>query len=358
MNPATDFRSGSDRRHSDPPNLWLAVLAGSLIVHLLLLLSGRLFLVRTPNQKSAGVAAPIELVDIPAKSSSQATQTTRSAAPKVITESTASQGAVSSETTSQSSAPIQPAVIPKTTQNPVRSAPQTPQAPPKPDPIKQPAPKPIREQKPNPQATVTPSPLASSQPSPSPIATPSPLASSQPNPSQPATPDPSESEKPPVSSGNPLSKPSVPGGAGSDSSAPNSKPQAPDQPLGSVAVGEQRGSGSGVQVALSNPQLGDDSRTVPDQPARPTALRQSMPEANYPSAIGLNFGQSVRLRVLVKNTGKLDPLAITVLEGSRSIEYDNLAIELVKQWAFDPALQAGKPVNSLLDISVRLDALR
>ena len=358
MNPATDFRSGSDRRHSDPPNLWLAVLAGSLIVHLLLLLSGRLFLVRIPNQKSAGVAAPIELLDIPSKSSSQATQTTRSAAPKVITEAAASQGAVSSETTSQTSAPIQPLVIPKITQNPTRSAPQTPQAPPKPDPVKQPAPKPIREQKPNPQPTVTPSPLASSHPRPAPIATPDPLPSSQPAPSQSATPDPSESGQTPISSGNPLSNPSIPGGAGSESGAPNSKPQAPDQPLSSVAVGEQRGSGSGVQVALSNPQLGNDGRTLPDQPARPAALNQSMPEANYPSAIGLNFGQKVRLRVLVKNTGKLDPSAITVLEGSRSIEYDNLAIEFVKQWTFNPALQAGKPVDSLLDISVQLDALR
>jgi hypothetical protein len=108
---AADFQSGHDRRHNDPPSLWLAVLAGSLVVHLLLLLSGRLFLFRVNSQKPAGVMAPIELVDISPKSSNKTTRSTRSSASNVITAPAVAQRAVSSETASQSAAPIPPSII-------------------------------------------------------------------------------------------------------------------------------------------------------------------------------------------------------------------------------------------------------
>lgn len=107
---AADFQSGHDRRHNDPPNLWLAVLAGSLVVHLLLLLSGRLFLFRVNSQKSAGVMAPIELVDISPKSSNKTTRSSSSAS-KVVIAPAVTQRAVSSETAPQRAAPIQPLIV-------------------------------------------------------------------------------------------------------------------------------------------------------------------------------------------------------------------------------------------------------
>jgi len=111
MNPATDLQFGHDRQHRDPPNLWLAVVAGSLIVHLLLLLSGRLFLFRIPGQKPGGVDGPIELVDVSPKSSSQVTRSTRSAAPRVTADPADSENAISSAVASQSAAPIQPSIV-------------------------------------------------------------------------------------------------------------------------------------------------------------------------------------------------------------------------------------------------------
>lgn len=108
---AADFQSGHDRRHNDPPNLWLAVLAGSLVVHLLLLLSGRLFLFRVNSQKPAGVMAPIELVDISPKSSNKTTKLTRSSASNAITAPAVAQRAVSPETAPQSVAPTQPSIV-------------------------------------------------------------------------------------------------------------------------------------------------------------------------------------------------------------------------------------------------------
>ena len=349
MNPATDLRSGHDRRHKDSPSLWLTVLAGSLIVHLLLLLSGRLFLFRVSSQKPAGVAAPIELVDLSSKSSST-TRSTRSSAPNVITNPAASQSAVSSEAASQRAAPIQPAIVPRITPRTVRFPPRVPKVPLKTEIVEQP--KPIREQKPRPQSA---SPVSS--PPAQPLAPSSP-APTQPLPSQIADPNASEPGQDFTPSGTPLTKPLIPGEGVTNLGSPTDpNAQAPAPALPSVPVDEQRGEGNGVEVALSNPQLGNDGRTIPDQPARPIELSKPIPDANYPPVIGLNLGQSVRLRLLVKSTGKLDPVAITVLEGSRSTEYDKQAIELVKQWMFKPALQAGQPVDSLLDISVRLDAL-
>ncbi len=167
MNLVADFQSGHDRRHNDPPNLWLAVLAGSLVVHLLLLLSGRLFLFRVNSQKSAGVAAPIELVDLSPKSSTKATQSTRSAASKVITAPAASQGAVSSETTAQSAAPIQPSIVQKPIPNPTpQLTPQVEPAPIKPR-IAAATPKPQPSSSPyvRPVAPTVPETIAPEQPS-------------------------------------------------------------------------------------------------------------------------------------------------------------------------------------------------
>jgi len=141
---AADFQSGHDRRHNDPPNLWLAVLAGSLVVHLLLLLSGRLFLFRVNSQKSAGVMAPIELVDISPKSSNKTTRSTRSSAPKVATSAAASQRAVNSEATPQPAAPIQPSIVQQPIPSPI----------PQPSIVQQPIPSPTPQVKPSVKPTI------------------------------------------------------------------------------------------------------------------------------------------------------------------------------------------------------------
>ncbi len=161
---AADFQSGHDRRHADPPNLWLAVLAGSLVVHLLLLLSGRLFLFRVTSPKPAGVAAPIELVDISPKSSVK--RSTRSSALKVVTASADSQRAVSSEAAPQSAAPIQPSIVQKPIPKP------TPQIKPsiKP-PIAAATPKPQPAPSVNPLPLTTPFPQPPTQPAPAPTTT-------------------------------------------------------------------------------------------------------------------------------------------------------------------------------------------
>lgn len=114
----------------------------------------------------------------------------------------------------------------------------------------------------------------------------------------------------------------------------------------------------GVEATVSNAQLGNGGRTVPDTPAVPKASTQSFRRLVYAPEVELNLGQTVRLRVLVTREGKADPQEITVLQPSRSVQYDEFVTDLIKQWEFEPARQAGQPVDSLLDISVQLNSLR
>ena len=336
---AADFQSGHDRRHNDPPNLWLAVLAGSLVVHLLLLLSGRLFLFRVNSQKSAGVMAPIELVDISSKFSNKTTRSSSSAS-KVVIAPAVAQRAVSSETAPQRAAPIQPSIV------------------------QSPSPKPIPQIKPSIRPTIAAA-TPKLQPSPSvdslPLTTPFPQPPTQPAPAPTTTAAPTQplveptSAPPPAQSGNSLPDPElgrVPGEPmqGTDgSSQPN-----PDLPK--VGGADSR-RGTDLKADLLNIQDGNGGTTIPDKLARPIDSSRLFSTLNYPAEIELNLGQTIRLKVLVDRTGK-HPKVSRVLESSRSQEYDNFVSDLIeKQWTFDPATSGGQPVESLLDISVQLSSL-
>lgn len=336
MNPATDL-PGSLRRQPNSTNFWLAVLSGSLAVHLLLLLSGRWFLVRMSPAKPGGTATPIELVDV-SKTASKPIQTTRSTTLQAVRRSTPQSSSLTSQ--AQASDSTQPSIVRETAQLPPRKAT-------KPQPFEQRSP--LRETVEQPRSQAVPSPIQNSAPTNSALP-----ASSQPQPPM-SAPEPLSQ---PVPSGSPLGEPSTSDRATIDGSQPSSR--VPDSSLPNVLVGQERGEGSGVQVALSNSELGNDGKTLPDQPARPIELNKLLPEVRYSSPVELNLRTVVRLRIVVKMTGEVDPnpTTMSVLRGSPSKEYDDFAFDLIKQWRFEPALQAGKPVDSLLDVDVQLNPVR
>ncbi|MCY7276953.1 MAG: hypothetical protein LH702_25295 [Phormidesmis sp. CAN_BIN44] len=344
---AADFQSGHDRRHNDPPNLWLAVLAGSLAVHLLLLLSGRLFLFRVNSQKSAGVAAPIELVDISPKSSNKTTRSTRSSASNVITAPAVAQRAVSSETAPQNAAPIQPSIV----QSPI----------PKPTPQIKPSIRPtINPSKPS-IAAATPKPQPFPSVNPLPLTTPFPQPPTQPAPAPTTTAAPTQplveptSAPPPAQSGNPLPDPELGRVPGKPMQGTGGWSQ-PNLDLPKVGGADSR-RGTDVKADLLNIQDGNGGATIPDKLAHPIESSRLFSTLNYPAEIELNLGQTIRLKVLVDRTGK-HPKVARVLESSRSQEYDKFVSDLIeKQWTFDPATSGGQPVESLLDISVQLSSL-
>ena len=274
MNPVTDLRSRHDRRHSDPPNLWLAVLAGSLIVHLLLLLSGRLFLFRISSQKPAGVAAPIELVDLSPKSSST-TRSTRSAAPNVITDSAASQSAVSSEATPQRAALIQPAIV----QKPAPSPPPTPQTKPSIKPTAAPTPKPQPLPSSRPVTPIQPETIAPEQPT-----SPTSGSAGSNKDDRPTSPESSSSSE------NPNNTPGAPGSSTNNSGEESSASGAigSNQPLSSeLSVQSNIG-----QLVKSGSQTSSKSVTLQDSPTQILSIQ-------FPPALKLTPNQVLDLTVLV-----------------------------------------------------------
>ena len=302
---AADFQSGHDRRHTDPPNLWLAVLAGSLVVHLLLLLSGRLFLFRVTSPKPAGVAAPIELVDISPKSSTQVTRSTRSSAPKVVTASADSQRAVSSEAAPQRAAPIQPSIV----QKPVSKT--TPRLTPQ-----------IKPTIKSLIATETPKSQTSPSVRPAPPTVPETIAPEQPNSPNPGSTSTNRGDRPivpnansPASSGsvdpnnNPLGVP--------DSSTNNSekKPIVPP-PISSnqTLSSELRVESSIGRLAKSGSQTSGKSATLQSRSTQILSIQ-------FPPALKLTPNQVIDLTVLVvidNTSGKV--LSSEVRPGSRAFQ--------------------------------------
>ena len=261
MNPATDLQFGHDRQHRDPPNLWLAVVAGSLIVHLLLLLSGRLFLFRIPGQKAAGGNARIELVDVSPKSSSQVTRSTRSAAPKVTTDPVASENAVGSAVASQSAAPIQPSIVQEPIPDPIpRLVPQTKPSPTNPT-IADSAPKPQPFPAARPISPTVPETIPPEQPTSPDRASVDSNTSEQPtvpdsNPSTSsglADPNDNPSGAPDPSTNNSGKEPSVPGPIGSDQ--PLSSELSVESSIGQLEKAGLQTSGRSVTLQDSPTQI-------------------------------------------------------------------------------------------------------
>jgi hypothetical protein len=224
--------SGSLRRHPESPNFWLAVLAGSLVVHLVFLLSGRWLVVRVAPVRSERPSTPIELVDLPPKLSGKPSQGVSLTASKVTSAPIENSSRAASST--QLSEPTKPAIVPPYSPQPIqeqrpladnskKSPTQPPSVPRKPTPAPSTPPEPASENTASPENTEPP---ASSQPlegennSPNPQPSnpgqPNPLPSSGdqnnlPNPSQPSTdgtqPNPGQpppSLPGPIGSGQPL----------------------------------------------------------------------------------------------------------------------------------------------------------
>jgi hypothetical protein len=293
MNSAADFESGHSRRHSDPPNLWLAVLAGSLILHLLFLLSGRWYLVRVSANRARGEATPIEVVNI---TPGKATGGTRSAKTQALTAAKAAQSVASSGNTSaQRSTPTQPAASSVPPSQP-SVAPRVTRSTPTPLVTPQVRNSPLTEPRPQTQS-----------PSPSPI------DPARPNPSQPSTQEPPFSTTPPdATDSNPAGesdpdrkRPSgvtEPGSPDDNSPNPNNSglpgPLSPGTPLAQELSVE---STIGTLTLPPGRQTSSESATLRGSSLQTIAIEN-------PPALGLNANEVLNLVVYVtiqNNGGKV-----------------------------------------------------
>ena len=391
----TSTQPVSARRHSDPPGLWLAVIAGSLIVHLIVLVNMRLDAVRVTSPQEQADSVPIDLVDVSPETQPQASATqptspsiATEAAPTAVPEAASDDNSTSFGTdinqpsTSATVAPtapeipdaIQPTVLPTPPQvaqlptvpqvavtpsaaiapTPVIPQPTTPSTPaiaPTPE-----EPAPLAQPLPSVQPTL---PTLGSLPgSSNPVAEPAPEAepTAEPTPASepaPATEPPAEPSAP---SGVPLPPPPTLNPEANLAVQPSVQPQA-ETPLPSAPSAPEQQEARSARVTVVGTESANGGRDEPDQKAEIVEGGEQVVELAYLPQVALNLEPDalVSIQVLVDKSGKPEPQA--VMQGSKGADFDQWVMSLLQDREFKPAYQGGEPVDSLLKVSLRIERL-
>ncbi|MBL1179272.1 TonB family protein [Pantanalinema sp. GBBB05] len=350
------------RRHRDPSTLWITVLAGSLAIHLFLLLALRAYW-SSIKVESQYAEIAVEFVEAPPTDALPASPTIASAP----TEQTINEPLVPN--------PTAPAPAPETAEVPVSTTaplvePENAPVLTDPDPTaiapsSQPAPQP------QPSSQVQPPEPQSQSRNPAPVAQPSTPSTIPPtaNPVPPWRPNPEASvppTTPPVPSNGPISSgrilPPVPDISSEIDPTTQPTTAATDPSSSTIPSAPAPGQGTGLKLAAGAPVRVNTQKDVlttqqgvPDQEATLLADRPSDETAVYPPAVGLNLGKPVKLWLLVSQQGKAE--RVEVRQSSGIPEYDEWAKQLGQQLQFQPALQAGQAISSEIEIEVSLEAL-
>ncbi|MEP0868402.1 TonB family protein [Trichocoleus desertorum AS-A10] len=400
IDPSAQNQSADWRRHADPPNLWLAVLSGSIVIHVLLALTLRWSIRVAIAQPSNASSAPIEVVDIAPETASieaEAAAPTAPIAQDPVTDSAPPQAddgvAVlepgvtailpeSVEATAPSPSPSPPISQPPqpSSATPPASLPFTPPVLPNP----QASPEPRRD--PEPEANVVPPPADNNQ---APVApdngsetpTESNIPPEQTSEDTGALPAPEgqtgttqEGSEAPL--GNPDSASeesetesnSLPPGP----TVPDSAPAPTDGGLGE-AIGQVPVSQDPVpaefQASLSVTEPGGPGAVdFHDQLATPKATSKTFPSdptsvsgcVLVPESVQY-FGQSVELRIAIDEQGRVLDDATVVRQSSGSESFDQLATCVIASWEFNPAFDrinnVESRVSSNLDVFVTIKSI-
>ena len=295
----------TERRHSDPPALWFAVILGSLAIHLCALGILRLLMMGNfLSLQSGKEIIPVDVIAVaPIKTPTRLPSTTGSTATR----------------NSSSLKPKNPSNLPQNRQSTSTA---------------------------NPSSTRTDSPQASTPKlSPSPNVRRSPAAKPSPN-QQPGGPKPSTQPTPSSGSDNQ---------SGSGTSSPNPSPSttsSSEQPASNPSRGAsvstpEQGSFSAIQakgalLKVDDPDSGDKLATWLNGSTELSASELKQ--------LGIDLQEDLELKVKVKilRTGEATVLANStqVLRGTiKPDKAEQLATKIVSQWRFKPTLMAGKPVE-------------
>lgn len=392
---STDQTESADyRRHIDPPHLWLAVIAGSLAIHLLLALTLRWWSIRVAiAQPSESGVTPVELVEVGPEAISEAASPDDLVA--TAPEATAQDSATASTPADNATAELEPgvtAMIPNIDSSVLPDV--TPAPSPSPELLPPPQASPIVSQ---PNLPFTPPTLPSSTPIPNQVPNTSQVPPAADNNQAPAPPD-SSNGTPPDSSNIPT-EPQQPAG---ELPAENPEPADPSQNPGEDTTGTPDGStGEAEGEATNNPAplptndgTGEPIAQVPvSQEATPAQFQASLsvsaptgvgdipdrlaiPEgtsqsffSDAASAFGCfldpesvrYFGQSVTLRIAIDDKGQVVSDATVIQEPSGSSAYDQLARCVISTWKFSPASnrqnEVDVPVFSNLDVKVTISPI-
>ncbi|MBD2098611.1 hypothetical protein H6F90_26465 [Trichocoleus sp. FACHB-591] len=399
IDPSAQTQSADWRRHADPPNLWLAVLSGSIVIHVLLALTLRWWSIRVAiAQSSNASSAPIEVVDIAPETASIEAEAAPTApiAPDPVTDSAPPQADDGVAVLEPGVTAILPESVEATVPSPSPSPPVS--QPPQPSSATPPASLPFTPPVlPNPQA----SPEPSRDPEPEANVVPPPADNNQ----APVAPDngseaPTESNIPPEQTSEDTGALPAPEGQttqegseaplGNPDSAseesetesnplppaptvPDSAPPPTDGGLGE-AIGQvpvsQDPNPAGFQASLTGVSVPENVGDIPDYPAEPKVTNQTF--FSDASSFGCllepesrrYYGELVELRITIDEQGRVSNREgeIEVIKPSASPAYDELAKCVITSWDFTPASNLIKEnekseVSSNLNVSITINLI-
>jgi hypothetical protein len=353
VNPLVDV---SDRHLAHPPAQWIVFFLSSVALHGLAfgLLSGFVGQQRTAKINQEPV--PVQLIDLSAiapQTQSPQPQITSSLPSQTIpapVQKTPIQRSEAPTTTIVS--PVTPprSTKPSTSRKPVSRNDNSPERKTvKPSPTKGSRKSRIARRSPTASRIAVKPSASASRSSGSSNSKPAPQESSQPT-SQ-ASPSPTTSNSPATSPKPSASPQTTSASKPTRSPAQNSDSSSPAKPPGKVQGAESQQGGSLV-ATLSDIHLANGGTDVPDQLAKPRQQEKRFSGVGYPAKAGLSPNQVVVLQVLllIDHTGQPQVQTAQMIQGSNGVNAEQLAREIIQNWKFQPATQAGQAVDSLLKV--------
>lgn len=112
-------------------------------------------------------------------------------------------------------------------------------------------------------------------------------------------------------------------------------------------------SGGAYAAWASQPVTGDDVGSVAISPDVPSEIAAASPPQYPQDALAQGIGGMVVLLVDVDAQGK--PAKVNVDKSEPQGVFDAAAVEAVRKWRFNPALENGKPVASRIRVPISFD---
>ncbi|AFZ14687.1 hypothetical protein Cri9333_3878 [Crinalium epipsammum PCC 9333] len=155
-----------------------------------------------------------------------------------------------------------------------------------------------------------------------------------------------------ISQGNDLNARSQPTNNQQTSPSPSSQ----QQQASSVAESSQPQQSGGLVATLSNILPANRGKDIPEKLAKPYQQEKQLDYIPLPSSKDTtNQAVVLQVVVLIDDTGKPEVQSTQVLQGSKTIDSQQLAQDVIKDWKFEPAYQGNQPVYSLLQVVLTLE---
>ncbi len=345
-NPNTPTQT-NNRQPSEPLMLWVNFILGSIFLHVLAIWILQRMTALSAFFEVSKAPIPIELITASEASLQPQAETLRPLRQRQRRLRTAnrSPSPPSNSTASQQNSPLD---SPSPTQNSDAAVPSS-------QPRQQEVARPdvsTRPIEPTPNPNVEPQ-QRSPFPADRPVAT---------TPAPRSTPYPANEQRSPVPASQPPARTTPPPAPASTTppppAAPNPIPSAPPEPNpGNSSPGESS-QGAGVVASFINVRSGNGGRDEPSQLAEPQRSQRQFSDLSYPATAQTPREPLVlEVRLLISENGQAEVISTNVVQGNGNFAADQFVRGMIQDWKFNPAISEGQPVQSLLDVSIRVSPL-